>query len=305
MFANRPIPLAFSGLIDTLQERWRPLRAKLFPQQILLELTDEKVSGQIFNGGTPAPLSLEAPLPTLTLRDGMPLEKEPLGDLIGDLLVNENLIDACVLAALPPTAVEWRVVVWPFDEMPDDPVAALRQLDPPLRLSTSLQSCSIDLQPLPGRPAQMLLGAAPRTLVDEWIDVFNIAGVQLERLAPAQSCQLVALTPLLRKAPPGQLIALLDPQPGHCRLLLFRSGVPVFERVLAGETDKLVSQLLRCLSFYRRQDPEAKELRLLLAQPMPAQTTMEEVLGLKAEVLDGEPFASLVLQGLAAGEGTP
>jgi hypothetical protein len=54
--------------------------------------------------------------------------------------------------------------------------------------------------------------------------------------------------------------------------VLFRSGVPVFERVLAGETDKLVPQLLRCLSFYRRQDPEANELRLVLAQPMQAQS---------------------------------
>ena len=297
--------MAFSGLIDSLRERWRPLKAKLFPQQILLEFSDDRVSGQILRDGKPAPLSLEAPLPSMTVRNGMPLEKEPLGDLIGDLLVNEGVIDACVLAALPPTAAEWRVVVWPLDEVPDDFVAALRQVNPPLRLSTSLQDCSIDLLPLPGRPSQMLLGASSKALVDEWIDVFNIAGVQLERLAPAQSCQLVALTPLLGKAPPHQLIALLDPQPSHCRLQLFRSGIPVFEWNLASETEKLVSELMRCLSFYKRQDPEVREWRVVLAQTMNAQSTIEDMLGLKAEVLDAEPFASLVLQGLAAREWTP
>ncbi len=294
--------MAFSGLIDNLQERWRPVQAKLFPQLVLLELTDAKVSGQSLQGKDPQPLSIEAPLPELTLRDGMPLEKEPIGDLIGDLLVNENLIDACVLAALPPSAVEWRVVVWPFQEMPDEPLAALRQLDPPLRLSTPLEASYIDLQPLPGQPAQMLLGAAPRSLVDGWIEVFSLAGVQLERLAPSQSCQLVALEPILRRAPEGQLIALLDPLQGHCRLVLFRSGIPVFERQLPSEEGKLVPELLRCLSFYRRKDKGAKELRLLLAQPLLAQKQLEDVLGLKAEIVETEPFASLVLQGLAATE---
>ena len=46
------------------------------------------------------------------------------------------------------------------------------------------------------------MAVAPRKLVDDWIDVFNLAGVlQLERLAPAQSCRLAAVTSLLEAAP--------------------------------------------------------------------------------------------------------
>lgn len=297
--------MQLSSLIEDVQDQFRVWKSRVFPRQVLLELRDDHLIGQEFRDPGPGPVSIDVPLPALTCRGGMPLEKEPLGDLIGDLLVREELLEACVLAALPPAASEWRVVVWPFEEMPDDPVEALRQLDPPLRLSTPLQECSIDLHPLPGRPAQMLLSAAPRSLVDAWIEVFHLAGSRLDRLAPAQSCQLAALQPLLAQSPPGQLTALLDPSSRSCRLLLLRSGLPVFERDLPLDGADPVEELLRCLAFYRRQDPAARELRLLMTAPMECQSALEKALGLEGELLRPEPWGSLVLQGLASPEPTP
>lgn len=294
------------GLFDELQDRLRPLRSHLFPRQVLLELHDDLLRGQVLNNNLPGPLSIEAPLPAHTCLQGMPLEKEPLGDLIGDLLVRDNLLDAVVMTALPATAVEWRVIVWPFNEMPDDPVGALRQLDPPLHLARPLSQSYLDLQPLPGQPAQMLLAATPRALVQAWIDVFHLAGAQLDRLAPAQSCQLAALQPLLSQAPAGQLIALLEPMSERVRLVLLHSGLPVFERILPQlEGDGLVKELMRCLAFYRRQDPTARELRLLITEPMQDQEALEQALGLEAELLSPDPYGSLVLRGLATAEARP
>jgi len=295
-----------SGVLEDLQDRFRPLRSQLFPRQVLLELHDDHLRGQVMKDDLPGPVSIEAPLPALTCLQGRPLEKEPLGDLIGDLLVRDNLLDAVVMAALPSAAVEWRVIVWPFDEMPDDPVGALRQLDPPLQLTTPLSQSYLDLQPLPGQPAQMLLATAPKELVQAWIDVFHLAGAQLDRLAPAQSCQLAALQPLLRQAPPGQLIALLEPMQQRVRLVLLKSGLPVFERILPPlEGDALVNELMRCLAFYRRQDETARELRLLITEPMQQQQALEQALGLEAELLAPDPYGSLVLQGLATPEAIP
>lgn len=298
--------MQLSSLIDDVQDQLRVLKSRLLPRQVLLELRDDHLIGQALRDAGPGPVTIDVPLPALTCRGGMPLEQEPLGDLIGDLLVRDELLEACVLAALPPTASEWRVVVWPFDEMPDEPVEALRQLDPPLRLTTPLQDCTIDLHPLPGTPAQMLLSAAPRSLVEAWIEVFNLAGARLDRLAPAQSCQLAALHPLLDRAPRGQLTALLDPLPEGCRLVLFRSHQPVFERLLPTDDGTgPVDELVRCLAFYRRQDPAARELRLLMTAPMACQDALERALGLEGELLRPEPWGSLVLQGLATPEPTP
>lgn len=298
--------MELSELVDRGKELLRPIRAQIFPRKVLLELHDENLRGQVLRNERPEPVSLEAPLPPLTIRAGMPLEKEPLGDLIGDLMVRDDLIDHFVLAALPPAAVEWRVVVWPFEDWPEDPARALRQIDPPLHLPYPLEEASIDLQPLPGEPGQMLLAVAPKRLVDGWIDVFALAGVQLERLAPAQSCQLCAISGLLRDAPADELVALVDADPeGACRLLLICDGVPVFERSLHGIGDDLADDLVRCVEFYRRQDAAVRGLRLLLTRPIEERSALERRLSVSAEELTADPFGSLVLQGLATPELQP
>jgi Tfp pilus assembly PilM family ATPase len=279
----------------------------MFPQQVLLEFHDHSLRGQVLGDGLqPGALSIDAPLPALTCRRGMPLEKEPLGDLIGDLMVRDNLIEPIVMAALPPAAVQCRVLEWwPLREALDDPMESLLRIEPSLNLPFPLQEACIDLQPLPGTGPVMLLAAAPRKLLDAWIQVFNMAGVRLERLAPAQSCQLAALNPLLEGAPSDQLIALVDAGPEDRRLLLIRQALPVFEWELPADDDALVAEVNRCVSFYRRRDPAVRAVRLLLAQPFPRQQELERQLGVAAEELTADPFDSLVLQGLAIPEGLP
>jgi Tfp pilus assembly PilM family ATPase len=278
----------------------------MFPRQVLLELQDDSLRGQVMLHDRPEAVSLEAPLPPLTVRNGLPLEKEPLGDLIGDLLVRDGLLDHFVLAALPSVAVQWRVLVWPFADWPEDPARALRQIAPPLNLPYDLDEAYVDLQPLAGVQSQMLLAAAPKSLVDGWIEVFSLAGVQLERLAPAQSCQLAAIAGLLEDSPTDQLVALLDPTPsGAWRLLLVRGGIPVFERTISSGEEALVDEIVRSVEFYRRQDSGVRSLRLLLTAPLEVRPQLESRLLATAELLTAEPFGSLVLQGLAAPEPTP
>lgn len=292
----------FSGLIglkDDLEDRLRPIRAQLFPRQLLLELQDDALKGQVLRGTGPEPVSIDLPLPPLTCLDGQPLEKEPLGDLIGDLMVRDGLLDAVVLASLPDGAVEWRVVEWPLEAVPDDPIQALRTIDPTLSFSVPLTEATIDLRPLPGDTPRMLLAAAPRKLVEDWIEVFNLAGAQLERLAPAQSCRLAAVHALLELAPQDELTLLINPLPSGGRLLLLRRAEPVFDWPLPQADDELVREVERCLAFYRRQDPSIRRLRLLLSAPLPSQDQLQEALGVRAEILTPEPFGSLVLQGLA------
>jgi hypothetical protein len=297
--------LAFSGLIgfkDDLDDRLRPIRAQLFPRQLLLELQDDALMGQVLRGGGPEPVSIDLPLPPLTCLDGQPLEKESLGDLIGDLLVRDGLLDAVVLASLPEGAVEWRVIDWPLEAIPDDPIEALRTIDPTLSFGVPLAEATIDLRPLPGATPRMLLAVASKKLVEDWIEVFNLAGAQLERLAPPQSCRLAAVTALLQQAPDDELTLLIHPLPAGGRLLLLRRAEPVFDWSLPQADDDLVGEVNRCEAFYRRHDPSVRRLRLLLSAPLPCQDRLQDALGVRAEILTPEPFGSLVLQGLAMAE---
>jgi len=296
-------PVNLDTLGEDLLERLRLLRTSLFPRQVLLEIHDQRLIGQeLLVGRRPGPVTIDVPLPALTCRDGRPLEKEPLGDLIGDLLVREDLINAQVMASLPVNAAHCRVLEWSSGESPDEPENALRKLDPPLDLPFPLEEAVLDLQPLPGRQRRMLLTAAPRSLVEDWIDVFNLAGVSLDRLAPAQTCQFAALSAMLAAAPPAQLIALVDAGAEEPHLLLCRDGVPVFQRLLPEDAGQLVMEVERSIAYLRSHDSGAATLRLLLARPFAAADQLGRVLGVEVETLESEPFASLVLQGLAIPE---
>ncbi len=299
-----PEGLAFEGVLEDLQDRLRPFTSQMFPRLALLEIRDSGLRGQVFrDDDLPGPLGLQAPLPALTCRDGMPLEKDSLADLIGDLLLNEKQLEAYVLAALPFEACHWRVLVRPFHEPPDDPIEELRRLDPTLHLPFSLADAFLDLQPLPGQPDTMLLVASPKRLVDAWIDVFRLAGVKLERLAPAQGCLLAALEKPLRSCEDTDLMAVLVPEENDCLLWLFHRSMPVFERPLPQAGETLIEELQRCLAFYHRQEPALRRLRLVLAGPVDDRAELEAALGVEAEELEIAPFGSLLLRGLAIREG--
>jgi Tfp pilus assembly PilM family ATPase len=296
--------LELASLVEDLREKLRPLRARLFPRLVLIELQDQGLRGQVLADGGPGSIRFDAPLPPLTCRDGMPLEKEPIGDLIGDLIVRDNLMGALVMAALPPQAVQWRVIEWSAGQtLPEDPLQAVRELDAAeLRLPFPLQDAVIDLQPLTGSVARAVVAASPRPLVDAWIEVFNHAGVQLERLAPAQSCEFLGLRCHLDALASRDLVVLLSPSLGGTRLLLVRDGIPRYHRILPAPGDRLVEEVARSLAFYRRTDPEVRGLRLLQSAPLPEAEAVAAQLGVSLETLSSTPFDSLVIEGLATAE---
>ena len=279
----------------------------MFPRVVLIELHDSQLRAQVIADGRPGDVRFEVPLPPETCRDGMPLEKEPLADLIGDLMVRDNLIEAFAMVALPPAAAQWRVVEWPRGRrLPQDPLEATRELDAAaLNFPFPLADAVVDAQPLPGGDPRLLVAASPRSLVDAWIEVFSLAGVQLERLAPAQSCEFLALSPLLQQLASQDLVALLRPEESLTRLLLFRDGIPRYERSVVATGAELVAELSRSIAFYRRTDPQVRGLRLLHSGPLPELQALQLELGVTAEPTSHGAFDSLVLQGLASLEVTP
>ena len=100
--------------------------------------------------------------------------------------------------------------------------------------------------------ARCLVALTPRRLVEAWVEVFNIAGARLERLASAQSCQLVALQAVLGDSDPNELVLLLNTNSDQVRLMFLREGLPVFERSIPREGRSVVNEIDRSVLFYRR-----------------------------------------------------
>lgn len=291
-----------------MQDNWRTLRAELFPTKVMLEISDLVLVAQ------PLPQGREAlaepwivPIPAATLRQGRPVEAEALGDFIGDLLLNQGAITAHLSVALPAAAAQWRLLEWPLREWPLEPAQRLRQLQPNLNLPFPLERAYLDLMPLQGAEGQALLVAMERELMEAWLEMFAIAGVQLERLVPAQVAVMAALQERLADADPAALVALLMPEPKALRLLVWRGGLPIYERVLAGAPEQAALQLEACLRFLRAQQglgPAAAAILLLADGLLPdARATLEEAiaqrLGQPPAAMELDGWGSLAVQGLA------
>jgi hypothetical protein len=281
-----------------LQEKWLPLRAELFPQIVLLDLSHPQLLiGQNLKGGKPVEPLWTAPVPARTLRDGIPIVRDALGDFIGDLLLEHSRPYAGLVVALPRVLGQWGVIEWPGGREPSEPLAALRARGADLGWSSALNETCLDVQPLPGTGSCSLVAGASRQAVEAWIDVFAIAGGTLRHLFPAQVALMAALQPELERAQPGELVALLQPTTNDCQLVVWRDGIPEYERTLPLALDQLVPVLRQALGFCNTR-LGASGARLLLAEPLEGSDAIAEQLGLPLEIADRGDYGSLHLQGL-------
>jgi Tfp pilus assembly PilM family ATPase len=281
-----------------LQEKWLPLRAELFPQTVLLDLSHPQLLiGQALKGGRPVSPLWTAPVPARTLRDGIPIVRDALGDFIGDLLLEHSRPYAGLVVALPRMLGHWRVIEWPGGRAANDPVAALRARGADLGWPFGLNDACFDVQPLPGSGSCSLVAGAPRQAVEAWIDVFAIAGGTLWHLFPSQVALAAALGPELEAASPGELVALLQPTTRDCQLVVWRDGIPEYERTLPLALDQLVPVLRQALGFCRSR-LGASGVRLILAEPLEGSEAIAQQLALPLEIADRGAYGSLHLQGL-------
>ena len=196
-------------------------------------------------------------------------------------------------------------VVTSIDLEPSMPGAMTVNVD--LGLPFALEQGWLDVMPVQGGDVDALGVAIERQLLADWLEVFNIAGVRLGRLVPAQVAWMVGLQERLLAADSTTLVGLLLPEPQALRLLVWRDGVPLYERLLSGELEQWLGQLEACLRFLRwQQGSQATgSIELLLAAGLAAGQQERLQLGCPQplELLDSGGYGNLALRGLALLEG--
>ena len=207
-------------VVARLQEEWQTLRSELFPTKVVLDLSDLVLTAQrLPKANQPLDAPWIVPLPAATCRGGRPLQTEALGDFIGDLLLSYGEIKALLSVVLPAPACYWRALQWPLSAWPPEPARQLRELQPDLGLPVALEQGWLDVMPVQGGDVDALVVAIERQLLADWLEVFNIAGVRLGRLVPAQVAWMVGLQERLLAAYSTTLVGLLLPEPQALRLL--------------------------------------------------------------------------------------
>jgi hypothetical protein len=135
--------------------------------------------------------------------------------------------------------------------------------------------------------------------LESWIEVFAIAGGSLRHLMPAQVCQQLAITSKLQASSEDELVALLQPASAHFQLVVWRAGVPEFQRRLPREPQALVPALDQALRFCRSH-LGVGTVRLLLAESVECADVIRDQLALPLEWVDRGGYGSLQLAGLGA-----
>ena len=166
-------------------------------------------------------------------RDGVPLQREAVGELIADLIFDCDSPGAELVLCLPLQAAAWCVVDgYGSYGSPGQLPQSLQSVDLPFDLAESYITSS------PVRDGLAVVGV-PRSLIKSWSEVAELADLPLRRvdwsLTAAQRA-LHQLTP----AWDGDL-AWLVVEENSMRLVLFRQRVPEVDHAL-GEHDPLACQ---------------------------------------------------------------
>ena len=166
-------------------------------------------------------------------RDGVPLQREAVGELIADLIFDCNCPGAELVLCLPLNAASWCVVDgYGSDRSPGLVPQALQSVELPFDLAESYITSS------PVQEALAVVGV-PRSLLQGWSEVAELADLPLRRVDWSLTAAQRSLHQLTQ-AWDGDL-AWLVAEEKRMRLVLFHQGVPEVDHALE-QLDPLACQ---------------------------------------------------------------
>ena len=196
-------------------------------------------------------------------RDGMPLQRDAMAELLADLLLDHDLIDAQVELLLPMAGVHWRVLDGIEPDQFEQAKPALADLPWPLQAQesyTALTSLGTAEGSVTSSSVTVALGVK-RVHLQAWIDVIEQADLVLRRVDWCLSSALRGLLQLTQHWS-GDLAWLIQDGPS-CRLVLLRSGVPELDQVMttaAAEVDGCQREIRAWLAAWQQRSESSVAL---------------------------------------------
>ena len=158
--------------------------------------------------------------PSDSFRDGHPLQRDAVADLLAELLLDCDVVGAQIELVLPIQGTHWRVLDGAVLELPIDSadlLAITTELNWPLDAADSY----VVITPCVD---QTLLVGCPRSLLQAWIDVVEMADLPLRRVdwmvSSAQRGLMVE-----QQGWPGDIAWVFSDESSY-RLVVIRAGIP-------------------------------------------------------------------------------
>lgn len=162
-------------------------------------------------------------------RDGLPLQREAMAELIADLLFDLDLPGAELVLSLPPSAATWCIVDGLTAEDWDSQ-GSLRERLGSAELPFDLEQSYLTTS---SSPTSVVVAGVPRSLVQAWVEVVESADLPLRRMTWSLVDAQRALAEISKDW--SDDLAWLVVHGGVVRLILIRAGVPEVDYMLSSQ----------------------------------------------------------------------
>jgi len=193
-------------------------------------------------------------------RDGVPLQREAVGELMADLIFDCDCPGAQLVLCLPLAAASWCVVDgYGSDGSPGLLPQSLQAVDLPFDLAENYVTSS------PVQDALAVVGV-PRSLIQGWSEVAALADLPLRRVDWSLTAAQRALLQLTQ--PWDGDLAWLVVEEKSLHLLLFRQRVPEVDHALEAHDPLACQREIRaCVAAWQARVPQASALGWRLSLP--------------------------------------
>ena len=265
------MPLSFLATNPQLQSLWFGLQRLVRTRRVLVIASDQRLvccwedRGQwLWRSGSWPPDSI---------RDGHPLQRDAIADLLAELLLDCNVVGAQLELVLPIQGSHWRVLDGVAPEQLKD-FTDLLATTPYLNWPLDAEDSYLAIAPCVD---QMLLIGCPRSLLQAWIDVVEMADLPLRRVDWTLSSAQRGL--MLEHQNWTGDIAWVFLDESSYRLVVIRAGMPELDcRFQVNDDAELVKELRRRIAAWQGYSGSSLPLEWCLCLPQELLTTLDPLI---------------------------
>ena len=201
-------------------------------------------------------------LPDDLCRDGLPMQRQALGEFCADLLLDSGLSLATIdlEVFLPPEACHWRAISEQVSDVP-----GLRQRQMTMDWPLQLDDAYLALMPVPRKPTDQMVVGVQRVMLQAWVEVAEAADLSLRRVDWMLGAAWRGMAQSF-DAMPADLVWLLRQSAGW-RVVLLSHGKPLLDRLIRdvdlesslGKSQALQAELELTLRSWDARQPVASK----------------------------------------------
>ena len=200
--------------------------------------------------------------PAGSCRDGVPLQRELMAELLADLLLDSDVVGAQVVLCLPLAAANWRVLEGrSLQELQalEEPRSLLSGLDWPDDLQASYLAFDACAE-------AVIATSVQRSLLQAWVDVVEQADLPLHRV---DWCLAAAHRTIQRfTSSSTEALAWLIAEASVARLVLIRDSVPELDlQVVVSDPAAVIPALRQRVEAWFHATPDQQVLAWWLTVP--------------------------------------